>query len=426
MGTGVLIDPRGYIITDYHVVDGVREIHVTRADGERHIAKLVARDKDADLAVLKIDCSTPLPVIAIGTSADLMPGETVIAVGNAYGYEHTVTRGIIGALHRSVQVSDAQYYDDLIQTDASINPGNSGGPLLNIDGEMIGINVAVRAGAQGIGFAIPVDRVVAVAANLLGSCNAGKTWIGVESLTDAAPQKGAVVGSIAAGSPAAVAGLAAGDVIVSVGGDPIQRSLDFQRAVLERKPGDALRLAVRRSGGPLSLTLKLVAAPESTRLAEQPAWEILGVDLKPISADEFRKAAHDPLSGGPGRCRGPSRQPCGFARHHAGRRAGGDAHLGDADARKRLLYPQAARLRNARTGEVLHPPRRRNAVRLPSGPRSEDGPALGVPAPDSTAAQTGDCPDFCVRKNGVAPFHGTIVSLSTELRTGPLPGAAGA
>ena len=148
MGTGVLIDSRGYILTDYHVVDGVREIHVTRADGQRHVATLLARDKEADLAILKIDCPTPLPVIPIGTSSDLMPGETVIAVGNAYGYEHTVTRGIISALHRSVQVSDAQYYDDLIQTDASINPGNSGGPLLNIDGEMIGINVAVRAGAK--------------------------------------------------------------------------------------------------------------------------------------------------------------------------------------------------------------------------------------------------------------------------------------
>ncbi len=99
-------------------------------------------------------------MIPIGTSSDLMPGETVIAVGNAYGYEHTVTRGIVSALHRAVQVSDAQFYDDLIQTDASINPGNSGGPLLNIDGDMIGINVAVRAGAQGIGFAIPIDKVV--------------------------------------------------------------------------------------------------------------------------------------------------------------------------------------------------------------------------------------------------------------------------
>ena len=145
MGTGVVIDPRGYIVTNHHVVDGVREILVTLADGQRHVAKLVARDMETDLAIIKIEPQQPLPVIPLGTSGDLMTGETVIAVGNAYGYEHTVTRGIISALHRAVQVSDAQFYDDLIQTDASINPGNSGGPLLNIDGDMIGINVAVRA-----------------------------------------------------------------------------------------------------------------------------------------------------------------------------------------------------------------------------------------------------------------------------------------
>ena len=147
MGTGVVIDSRGYILTNFHVVDGVREINVTFADGETRIASLVARDSSTDLAIIKVRASEPLPVIVLGTSSDLMPGESVIAVGNAYGYEHTVTRGIVSALHRAVQVSDAQFYDDLIQTDASINPGNSGGPLLNIEGRMIGVNVAVRAGA---------------------------------------------------------------------------------------------------------------------------------------------------------------------------------------------------------------------------------------------------------------------------------------
>ena len=152
MGTGTVIDERGYVLTNYHVVDGVpeREIQVTLADQTRRTAKLVARDPETDLAVVKLDLaeSERLPVIPIGTSSDLMLGETVVAIGNAYGYPHTVTRGIVSSLHRAVQVSDAQFYEDLIQTDASINPGNSGGPLLNIDGEMIGINVAVRAGAR--------------------------------------------------------------------------------------------------------------------------------------------------------------------------------------------------------------------------------------------------------------------------------------
>jgi len=145
MGTGVVIDPRGYVVTNYHVVEGVRRIEVTLASGKTVSATLVSHDPRTDLAVIKVAADGPLPVIAIGTSSDLMIGETVLALGNAFGYEHTVTRGIISALHRDVEVSRTQRYDDLIQTDASINPGNSGGPLLNINGEMIGINVAVRA-----------------------------------------------------------------------------------------------------------------------------------------------------------------------------------------------------------------------------------------------------------------------------------------
>ncbi len=131
-------------------MNGVREIKVTLADGQSYVARLVAQDPATDLAVIKIQSSNRLPTIRIGTSQDLMEGEDVIAVGNAFGYENTVTRGIISALHRTVQVDETQQYADLIQTDASINPGNSGGPLLNIDGEMIGVNVATRVGAQGI------------------------------------------------------------------------------------------------------------------------------------------------------------------------------------------------------------------------------------------------------------------------------------
>src|SRR5262249_33336187 len=162
-----IIDERGYILTNYHVVSDVRRIEVTLDDGRSFVGETVAFDSSADLAVIKIPTSKPLPTIHIATSCDLMVGESVIALGNAFGYEQTVTRGIISALGRDVQVSDVQAYDDLIQTDASINPGNSGGPLLNIDGEMIGVNVAVRAGAQGIGFAIPIDSALTVAAKLL-------------------------------------------------------------------------------------------------------------------------------------------------------------------------------------------------------------------------------------------------------------------
>lgn len=299
MGTGVVIDGRGYIMTNHHVVDGVREILVTTADGQRYTAKQVARDAETDLAVIKIDPPAPLPVTPIGTSSDLMEGETVIAVGNAYGYEHTVTRGIISALHRAVQVSDAQFYDDLIQTDASINPGNSGGPLLNIDGEMIGINVAVRAGAQGIGFAIPVDKVAAVAASLLASCNVSKAWIGVISSNDpSSPRPGMVVGAVEGKSPAAEAGLAAGDVVTAVDAKDIRRPLDFQRAMLDHRAGEKIRLTVRRAGEPLALSVTLADAPEAAKPVPQPAWELLGLELKPIPPEEFRKNHQTRYRGG--------------------------------------------------------------------------------------------------------------------------------
>lgn len=299
MGTGVVVDARGYIITNFHVVDGVRDIMVTLADGQRQTAKLVTRDMETDLAIIKIDAQNPLPVIPIGTSSDLMPGETVIALGNAYGYEHTVTRGIVSALHRAVQVSDAQYYDDLIQTDASINPGNSGGPLLNIDGDMIGINVAVRAGAQGIGFAIPVDKVVSVAASMLASCNVNKTWMGMASSNDPSrPHQGLVVGSVEPKSPAAEAGLAPGDVITGIDDTDIRRPLDFQRAMLDRKPNEKIRMVVRRAGDPLTLNLALGDAPEAAAPAPQPAWELLGVELKPMVSEEFRKSHQTRYRGG--------------------------------------------------------------------------------------------------------------------------------
>jgi len=289
MGTGVVIDPRGYIVTNYHVVDGVREIKVTLADKRQCIGRLVARDSETDLAIIKIELADKLPVIELGTSDDLMTGEWVIAVGNAYGYEHTVTRGIISALHREVQVSDAQFYDDLIQTDASINPGNSGGPLLNIDGQMIGINVAVRAGAQGIGFAIPVDKVMGVVDRLLAERNGELTRHGLV-LKPANTQAGGVtVAAVDEQSPAEAAGLKPGDVITRIEDVEIARPTDFQRALLERPPGSRLAVRVRREDEPLTLELTLAAAETQRSTAMQEAWNVLGLRLERIAPEEFRR-----------------------------------------------------------------------------------------------------------------------------------------
>src|SRR5689334_17928442 len=147
MGTGIVLDPRGYIITNYHVVDDVQVIRVRLADGSTYPARIVARDHESDLALLKVDAKKPLATLPLGTASDLMIGETVLAVGNAFGYEHTVTKGIVSALKRDVTLSKEMAYKSLIQTDTPINPGNSGGPLVNIYGELVGVNVAIRAGA---------------------------------------------------------------------------------------------------------------------------------------------------------------------------------------------------------------------------------------------------------------------------------------
>jgi len=299
MGTGVVIDPLGYIVTNHHVIDGVREIQVTTADDEQYTARLVSRDPETDLAIIKIEPDKPLPAIHIGTSRDLMPGEPVVALGNAYGYEHTATRGIISALHRAVQVSDAQYYDDLIQTDASINPGNSGGPLLNIDGDMIGVNVAVRAGAQGIGFAIPVDKAMAVAAELLAAQSRQKGWHGLE-LADETPQAGPglVVQSVAEESPAKKAGLEPGDSITRIGDTELVRPLDFHRAILALDVGQPINMSVRRGDESLTLTIELANVPGNREPGPGPYWDWLGLELDPIPTQEFQQKYRTRYRGG--------------------------------------------------------------------------------------------------------------------------------
>ena len=287
MGTGVVIDPRGYVVTNFHVVDGVKRIEATLASGRTLAATLVSHDPRTDLAVIKLDSESPLPVARIGTSSDLMIGETVLALGNAYGYEHTVTRGIISALHRNVEVSRTQRYDDLIQTDASINPGNSGGPLLNIDGEVIGINVAVRAGAQGIGFAIPIDKVLDVVSRLLSVERVAHTWHGLVVRCDRAC--GAVVEAVHRQSPAEGVGVRAGDLITRVGDTPVASQLDIERALLGHKPGERVPLTVVRAGAQERLELPLVAVRKDAVPLADRCWREIGLRLEPVQAAAVQK-----------------------------------------------------------------------------------------------------------------------------------------
>jgi serine protease Do len=290
MGTGVVIDERGYILTNLHVVEGVRHIQVTLADRRSYIATLVVGDAKTDLAIIKIPVTEPLPVINIGGSHDLMTGEPVIAVGNAFGYEHTVTRGIISALHRSVQISDTQKYDDLIQTDASINPGNSGGPLLNIDGEMIALNVAVRIGAQGIGFAIPVDQVMEIAARMLAAERLSNVRHGVTGETRVAEEsRSFVVAAVAENSPAAKGGLKEGDILSTIGKTKIERALDLERAFLNRTDGEEIPVTVTRDGQPLTLNFVIHSDSSSSLAATDRTWTVLGLRLEPVPTAEFAR-----------------------------------------------------------------------------------------------------------------------------------------
>jgi serine protease Do len=285
MGTGTIIDSRGYILTNYHVVADVRRIQVTLDDGEVYIAELAANDEEADLAVIKISAPRPLPVIRIGTSSDLMQGEPVIALGNAYGYENTVTRGVISALGRDVPVGDTRGYKDLIQTDASINPGNSGGPLLNIDGNMIGVNVAVRAEAQGIGFAIPIDDAMKVAATLLSVDRLQNKWHGL--VTEASAELGGPlhVASVQSDSPAEESGLQPGDEIYRVGSMNVTRPLDLERALLDRRAGESVTIEVARNGQTVTLDLALASRPDRQLATgalsdkETQVWDVLGLKL---------------------------------------------------------------------------------------------------------------------------------------------------
>ncbi|MDA7950484.1 MAG: trypsin-like peptidase domain-containing protein [Pirellulaceae bacterium] len=292
MGTGVIIDNRGYIVTNYHVVENISVLDVTLANKSTYRGQLVAFEKESDLAVIKIDLGTEnLPLLKIGTSQDLMPGETVIAVGNAYGYQHTVTKGIISALSRNVQVNETQYYYNLIQTDASINPGNSGGPLLNINGEMIGLNVAVRVGAQGIGFAIPIDSVMEKVAKMLHDQNQSTLWHGITVKTTYHknhPQ--VIVQAIEKNSPADRAGLKSGDLIQAVAKQPIESCVDFERAFLGKRAGDELALAIQQSSGRQTTYNMVLAQPAVAKISlEDEVWQRLGIRCAAIPSQQVKQ-----------------------------------------------------------------------------------------------------------------------------------------
>ena len=251
---------------------------------------MVARDSEADLALLKIDVARPLPVIPFGTAADLMVGEPVIAIGNAYGYEHTVTTGIVSAIKRDVTLNKDVAYKALIQTDASINPGNSGGPLLNIRGELVGVNVAIRAGAQGIGFAIPVDTMLRVDADMLSIRRRCSTTHGVGyrdqvEPTAESPRRSLAVERVESPGPALQAGLQRGDVFVQVGEQKVTCGLELERALLDRLAGDRVPVVVRRNGNEQRVELVLQPLERLKSAPTDLVWRKLGLRFATVSSE---------------------------------------------------------------------------------------------------------------------------------------------
>jgi len=298
MGTGIVIDPRGYLITNYHVVDDVYLLRVRLHDGTSLPAKIIARDPENDLAVLKIDPVKPLPVIPLGTSSDLMLAEPVIAIGNAFGYEHTVTTGIVSALKRDVTLNKEVSYKSLIQTSAGINPGNSGGPLLNVHGELIGVNVAIRANAQNIAFALPIDQVLKTTADMIASRKRGQSHgiVGRDMVdSSAAPTKRwVVIDSVEPKSSAELAGLKAGDVMDKLGDVPVKCMLDVERAFIESAENAKLDVSVRRADSTVKAELALRGtnrAVPATTVANTNAgggdvvWKKLGLKLEVVTPD---------------------------------------------------------------------------------------------------------------------------------------------
>ena len=270
LGSGFIISPDGYILTNEHVINGAQRIEVTVSGQEKPVsARVAGADSELDLAVLKIDAGRALPALKMGDSDQAKVGSWVVAIGNPYGLDHTVTVGVISAKSRPVQVENRSY-KNLLQTDAAINPGNSGGPLLNLQGEVIGINTAVAAQAQGIGFAIPINTAKGVLSELMNKGHITRPWLGVQvqSLNEELASyfklkstDGALVTAVVSGSPADKAGLQQGDVILKIDDQQIKNPDDLVNYTKGLKIGQQVLLLVQRQGKNLDVALQIEEKP---------------------------------------------------------------------------------------------------------------------------------------------------------------------
>jgi len=298
LGSGVIIDGRaGYILTNHHVVEGSREVKVTLADLTELEARLVGTDPGSDLAVLKVEAPRELSTISLADSDKLLIGQSLIAIGNPFGLSHTVTTGVVSALNRTFRV-EGELFFGFIQTDAAINPGNSGGALLDLEGRLVGINTAIYAQAQGIGFAIPINRARRIAAELIAHGRVRPSWLGlsIQTLTEELKPhfpvpggRGVIVTGVDQDSPAARAGLRKDDVILRIDALPVASREGFDRAKDDYPPGQTMRLTVHRQSRTASFSLTAAEVPKE-RMRDL-AWTGYGFRVKPMTrsrSEEWR------------------------------------------------------------------------------------------------------------------------------------------
>jgi serine protease Do len=298
LGSGVVIDAERHVLTNEHVVAAADRIQVTLADGRQFGARLVGADPNNDLAVLQLETDEAVPWTPPGRSSDLLVGEPVIAIGNPFGLSNTVTTGVLSAVDRSLRSQDRTFHG-FLQTDASINPGNSGGPLLNAEGALIGVNTAIYDGAEGIGFAIPIETAARVVRELITHGEVTPVWLGfdlqdldgelAEALGLPEGASGALVSRVRPGTPAARAGLERGDLVTALDGHAVRSAREVYEILERSTPGQTLRIGRLRAGAKAEVTAQAVPFPPE--VLPELGERLLGLDLAPLEGGGFRVAA---------------------------------------------------------------------------------------------------------------------------------------
>jgi serine protease Do len=308
LGTGMIMDPQGHILTNHHVAGGATKIEVLLSDGQRYPARLVGTDAKTDLAIIHISAKEPLPHVTFGDSDKVEVGQWVVAIGHPRGLDQTVTQGIISAKHRQ-GITDPNSYQDFLQTDAAINPGNSGGPLLNLQGEVIGVNAAIASesgGFEGIGFTIPSNMALHVARALIAHGKVERGWLGV-SIQDLTPElaktvhietlKGAFVADVVKGGPAERSGMRKDDIVIAYGGKEIPDSSTLRNAVAETPIGQQVKVTLLRGGKKEELMIKIESLEEAAKILAASVKERLGGEVRPLTSSEVEKYGLDANQG---------------------------------------------------------------------------------------------------------------------------------